>query len=86
MLPFGRSPTSVVSLKLIFTLLAAVLVAAPLCGFVASSKTFKEAIACNCVAFSSTFPAQTANGIKRKRKKTEQWLANIFHFMVRICF
>lgn len=57
MLPFGRSPTRVVSLKLILTLLAAVDVAAPRCGFVASSKTFKEAIACNCVAFSSTFPA-----------------------------
>lgn len=56
MFPFGRSPTRVVSLKLILTLLAAVDVAAPLCGFVASSNTFKEAIACNCVAFSSTLP------------------------------
>lgn len=55
--PFGRSPTKVVSLKLIFTWLAAVDVAAPRCGFVASSRTFKEAIACNCVAFSSTLPA-----------------------------
>lgn len=55
-LPFGRSPASVVSLKLILTLLAAVDVATPRCGFVASSNTFKEAIACNCVAFSSTFP------------------------------
>lgn len=44
-LPFGRS--NVVSLKLIFTLLAAVDVAVPLCGFVASSKTFNEAIACS---------------------------------------
>lgn len=68
MLPFGRSPTRVVSLKLIFTLLAAVDVAAPLCGFVASSKTFKEAIACNCVAFSSTFPKQENARGKRKRK------------------
>lgn len=54
-LPFGRS--NVVSLKLILTLLAAVDVAVPLCGFVASSRTFNEAIACSCVAFSSTLPA-----------------------------
>lgn len=72
MLPFGRSPTSVVSLKLIFTLLAAVDVAAPLCGFVASSKTFKEAIACNCVAFSSTFPTK-----KRQRKSDNENVGEI---------
>lgn len=56
MMPFGRSPTRVVSLKLILTLLAAVDVAAPRCGFVASNRTLREAIACSCVAFSSTFP------------------------------
>lgn len=37
---------------------AAVDVAAPLCGLVASSSTFSEAIACSCVAFSSTLPEQ----------------------------
>lgn len=63
-LPFGRSPTNVVSLKLILTLLAAVDVATPRCGFVASSNTFKEAIACNCVAFSSTLPNINENEIK----------------------
>lgn len=62
--PFGRSPTKGVSLKLILALLAAVDVAAPRCGFVASSKTFKEAIACNCVAFSSTLPAASATKIQ----------------------
>lgn len=56
MFPFGRSPTNVVSLKLILTLFAAVNVAVPLCGFVASNSTLSDAIACNCVAFSSTFP------------------------------
>jgi len=56
MLPFGRSLANVVSFKLILTWFAAVDVAAPLCGLVASSKTFNDAIACNCVAFSSTLP------------------------------
>lgn len=55
-LPLGRSPANVVSFKLSFTWLAAVDVAAPRCGFVASSSTFKEAMACNWVAFSSTLP------------------------------
>lgn len=56
--PFGRSPASAVSFKLNLTWFAAVDVAAPLCGFVASSSTFNDAIACNCVAFSSTFPTK----------------------------
>lgn len=41
--------------------LAADVVAAPFWGFVASRSTFKEAIACNCVAFSSTFPEKKIN-------------------------
>lgn len=56
MLPFGRSDVKLVSRKLILTWLAADVEAAPLCGFVASSSTFSEAIACSCVAFSSTLP------------------------------
>lgn len=55
--PFGRSVLAkVVSFKLILTWLAADVVAAPRCGFVASKRTFSDAIACNCVAFSSTLP------------------------------
>lgn len=54
--PFGRSLAKVVSLKLILTWFAADDVAAPRWGLVASSSTFNDAIACSCVAFSSTLP------------------------------
>lgn len=59
-IPFGISVmldgASIVSCLAALTWFAAELVAAPFCGFVASSSTFREAIACNCVAFSSTLP------------------------------
>ena len=54
--PFGRSLAKVVSFRLILTWFAADEVAAPRCGLVASSSTFSDAIACSCVAFSSTLP------------------------------
>ena len=57
MFPLGRSAAaSVVSLRFILTWFAADDVAAPRCGLVASNSTLSEAIACSCVAFSSTFP------------------------------
>lgn len=58
--PFGISGmldgASIVSCLAALTWFAAELVAAPFCGFVASRSTFREAMACSCVAFSSTLP------------------------------
>lgn len=58
--------------------LAADVVVAPFCGLVASKSTFSDAIACNCVAFSSTLP----ESIKLRRNNNEKispwlWSSNI---------
>lgn len=61
--PLGRSAMGALVALAALAVVLAVLAAAPADedpgpepGFVASNSTFKDAMACNCVAFSSTLP------------------------------
>lgn len=70
-MPLGRSDVRFVSRRLIFTWLAADVEAAPRCGLVASSSTFREAMACSWVAFSSTLPRTSSYGCYLCAQKTD---------------
>lgn len=94
--PLGRSSGVSLDWVAMAECRAAVAPAPPAVGLVASNSTLSEAIACSCVAFSSTLPADKIGPVWRQKRssslgsytgcwKSRQALEWSFHNIQSIC-